>query len=134
MPTSAVLTKISEDGAGVLRGGGGPPEPAGVLIVLLNKVTAPFRAKALPLRTAPVPSEMEESARIFPEKEALVPTVAELPTCQKTLEGWAPLMRDTLLPTAVVRALAIWKMNWAFGLPPASSVTVPVIPKVELEV
>lgn len=101
---------------------------------MLNKVTAPFRAKALPLRTAPVPSEMEESARIFPEKEALVPTVAELPTCQKTLEGWAPLMRDTLLPTAVVRALAIWKMNWAFGLPPASSVTVPVIPKVELEV
>ena len=110
-PSSAVVTKISEDGAGVPGGGGGPPRPAGVLIVLLNNVTAPFRAKALPFRTAPVPSEMDESARIFPEKEALVPTVAELPTCQKTFEGWAPFIKDTTLLVAAVSVLEIWKMN-----------------------
>jgi hypothetical protein len=48
MPSIAVVTKISEDGAGVTSGGGGPLIPAGVLMVLLSKVTAPFRAKALP--------------------------------------------------------------------------------------
>ena len=48
MPSNAVVTRISEDGAGVTSGGGGPPRPAGVLIVLLSNVTAPFRAKALP--------------------------------------------------------------------------------------
>jgi hypothetical protein len=43
-------------------------------------------------------------------------------------------MRLTTLLVAVVSPLAIWKMNWAFELPWASSVTVPVIPSVELEV
>jgi len=134
MPNSAVVTRISDDGAGVASGGGGPPLPAGVLIVLLRRVTAPFRAKALPFNTALVFSEMEENASIFPEKAALVPTVAELPTCQKTLEAWAPLIKDTTLLFAAVSVLAIWKINWAFGLPPALSVTVPVIPSEELEV
>jgi len=78
---------------------------------LLSKVTAPLRAKALPLRTAPVPSEMEERARMSPAKVELVPRVAELPICQKTLAALAPLMSTTLLLVAVVSALAIWKMN-----------------------
>jgi hypothetical protein len=30
------------------------------------------------------------SARMFPSKEVLVPIAAELPTCQKTLQGLAP--------------------------------------------
>jgi hypothetical protein len=54
---------------------------------------------------------MDDKASIFPENEAPDPTVAELPTCQKTLEGRAPLMRFTLLPTFAVSVLAIWKMN-----------------------
>jgi hypothetical protein len=54
---------------------------------------------------------MDEKARIFPENEEVVPSVAELPICQKTLPGWAPLMRFTTLLVAVVSALAIWKMN-----------------------
>jgi hypothetical protein len=134
MPSSAVVTKISEDGAGVIRGGGGPLIPAGVLMVLLSKVTAPFRAKALPWSTAPVPSEIDDNAKIFPANTELVPSVAELPICQNTLEAWAPLVRRTVLLVAVVSALAIWKMNWAFVLPPALSVRVPAIPSVELEV
>jgi hypothetical protein len=54
---------------------------------------------------------MEEKARMFPEKEEPVPRVAELPTCQKTLAGWAPLIRATVLPVAVVSAVPIWKIN-----------------------
>jgi hypothetical protein len=77
---------------------------------------------------------MDEKASIFPENEAPELTVAELPTCQKTLAGRAPLMRFTLLPVAVVSVLPIWKMNWALELPWASSVTVPVNPSEELAV
>jgi hypothetical protein len=77
---------------------------------------------------------MDDRARMFPENVEDVPRVAELPICQKTLAAWAPLMRTTLLLVAVVSALAIWKMNWAFGLPPASSVSVPVIPSVEVDI
>ena len=106
-PASAVVTRIREDGAGVMSGGGGPEIPAGVLIVLLSKVTAPLRAKALPWRIAPVPSEMDDKASMFPTKTEVVPRVAELPICQKTLEALAPLISTTLLLVAVVSALAI---------------------------
>jgi hypothetical protein len=78
---------------------------------LLSNVTAPVLAKALPWRTAPVPSEMDARARMFPENVEEVPRVAELPTCQKTLAALAPLMRTTLLLVAVVSPLAIWKIN-----------------------
>ena len=52
--------------------------------------------------------------------------VAELPTCQKTLQGCAPLTRLTTLDGAVIRVEPIWKMKTAFGSPWASRVTVPV--------
>ena len=49
-------------------------------MVLLSKVTAPFRAKALPQpMVAPVFRVMLVSARIFPWNEVVVPRVAELP-------------------------------------------------------
>jgi len=108
---SAIVTKIIEDGAGVTGPGPGPPGPAGLVTGLLSKVTAPVRARALPWRTAPVPSEIDAKARMFPENVEEVPSVAELPTCQKTLAAWAPLTRTTLLLVAVVSPLAIWKMN-----------------------
>jgi hypothetical protein len=54
---------------------------------------------------------MDAKARMFPENVEEVPRVAELPICQKTLAGWAPLIRTTLLLVAVVSALAIWKIN-----------------------
>lgn len=53
--------------------------------VLESIVTAPFRAKALPDMVALVLSAMLVSAKIFPMNAVLVPIVAELPTCQKTL-------------------------------------------------
>ena len=52
----------------------------------VSVVTAPLRAKALPHSIlAPVFRVMLVSARMFPVNAVVVPRVAELPTCQKTL-------------------------------------------------
>jgi hypothetical protein len=96
---------------------------------LLSKLAAPFRANALPFSTAPVVTVTDAKAMMVPLKIVLVPRVAELPTCQKTLEAWAPPMRFTaLLPAAVVSVVPIWKMKTEFGLPLPLRVTVPVMP------
>jgi len=56
-------------------------------MTLESIVTAPFRARARPETLALVVIVMLVSARIFPMKLVLVPIVAELPTCQKTLQS-----------------------------------------------
>ena len=91
-----------------------PPSPSPAtgaqlleVILLLSRVTAPLRASALPSRLAPVVSAMLVSARMLPTKEVEVPTVAELPTCQNTLQGLAPLTRRTEAPLEVVSLLPI---------------------------
>jgi hypothetical protein len=56
-------------------------------MVLVSKVTAPFRARALPWRVAPVVTVIELRAKMFPANELVVPRVAEVPTCQNTLEA-----------------------------------------------
>src|ERR1035437_3802228 len=66
---------------------------------------------------------MDVSARMFPLKSELVPSVAELPTCQKTLQAVAPLARATWLPLPGGSVDPIWKMNTAPGLPAPSRVT-----------
>lgn len=78
---------------------------------LLSNVTAPVRASALPFRVAPVSSETLASAIMVPAKVVVVPSVAELPTCQNTSSAVAPPLRMTsLLFAAVVRVETIWKM------------------------
>ena len=52
----------------------------------IDEITAPVRAKALPDRLVLVVRVMLASARIFPANEVPVPSVAELPTCQNTLQ------------------------------------------------
>jgi hypothetical protein len=52
----------------------------------VSRVTAPFCASALPNRVAFVVSVTLARARIFPIKVEPVPIVAELPTCQNTLQ------------------------------------------------
>ncbi|MEY9943700.1 hypothetical protein ABH937_000756 [Kitasatospora sp. GAS1066B] len=101
---------------------------AALVMVLVSSVTAPLRARARPSITVPVCAAMEVRARMLPLKKELVPMVAELPTCQNTLQACAPLMRLTLLAEPVIRVEAIWKMKTALGSPWASSVTVPVSP------
>ena len=70
---------------------------------------------------------------MVPLKAVAVPRVAELPTCQNTLQGFAPLTSRTRLPEAVVSVDPAWKMNTAPGSPSASSVTSPVRPIAEAE-
>jgi hypothetical protein len=97
-------------------------------MVLVSNVTEPLRASARPLISAPVSAVIDVRARMLPTNTELVPRVAELPICQKTSHGWAPLTRTTWLAEAVVRVEPIWKMKAASGFPCASSVSVPVRP------
>ena len=60
-------------------------------MLLLSIVTAPFRAKTLPVTLAPVFRVMLVSATIFPANTVAVSSVAELPTCQNTLQLGPPL-------------------------------------------
>jgi len=112
---------------GVVVGGGWMTQ-RGLVIVLVSRVTAPFRARTLPATVLPVSRDADCSAMMVPTKVVLVSRVAELPTCQKTLHGWAPLMSATVLFGAVMSVEPTWKMKTALALPLASSVTVPVIP------
>ncbi len=66
------------------------------------------------------------SARMSPWNDVVVPRVAEVPTCQKTLHADPELIRTTDEPVAVVSVLPILKMKTALGLPKALSVRMPV--------
>ena len=98
---------------------------AGAVIVSSSRVTAPLRASARPAMVSPVFTEIDVRARMLPLKAEFVPRVAELPTCQNTLQAWAPLVRMTLLAESVMSVEAAWKMKTAFGSPPASRVSDP---------
>jgi hypothetical protein len=101
----------------------------GKLMVLSSRVTAPVRASTLPVTVLPVSTVADANARMLPTKVVLVPKVAELPTCQKTLHAWAPPMSFTVLPDAVMRVDPAWKTKTALESPWASRVTVPVNPR-----
>src|ERR1700726_1940166 len=68
---------------------------------------------------------MLADAMTVPTKRVPVPSVAEEPTCQKTLQACGPLLRSPLVFEPVVSVDPIWKINTAFGSPCASSVTLP---------
>jgi hypothetical protein len=107
--------------------GGDKPKPElQTVTLLLSSVTAPFRAKTLPLTLALVFRVMLVSATTLPGSEAPVPRVAELPTCQDTPQLEALLMSMTDEPLAVVSVLPILKMKTAFEWPCASRVSIPV--------
>jgi hypothetical protein len=72
---------------------------------------------------------MDVNARMFPVIAELVASVAELPTCQKTVHCRAPPRRIMLLPDAVTSVDAILKMKTPSGSPVESSVRIPVISK-----
>ena len=101
----------------VVVGGGGLVSHEGVTKVSSSRVTAPLRASARPITWVPVVTVTDVSAMIVPSKVDVVPSVAELPTCQKTLQAKAPFTTLTLLEEAVMSVEAIWKMKTEFGLP-----------------
>src|SRR5580765_5576457 len=89
----------------------------GIVMVLESRVIAAVRANSRPSTDAPVVTVMEAKARMFPANTEVVPRVAELPTCQKTLAALAPPLRITWRPEVVVSVDAIWKMKTAFASP-----------------
>jgi hypothetical protein len=93
-----VLEELTEEGLA---------EHEALVIALVSSVTAPTRASALPFSEAPVVSEMDWSAITVPAKAEFVPKVADVPTCQKTLQACAPPISTTLRPDVVVRVEAI---------------------------
>jgi hypothetical protein len=97
----------------------------GTVMVLSLSVTAPVWARRRPSTLAPVFSVTDVSARMVPTNDVVVPRVAELPTCQKTLHACAPPSRTTELLEAVMRVDPAWKMKTEFGSPPPFNVTVP---------
>ncbi len=98
----------------------------GTVIVSLSRVTAPVWASARPTIVLFVVTVIDARARIVPVKLEPVPSVAELPTCQNTLQAWAPPIRTTWLAEPVVSVEPIWKMKTAAGSPCASRYNVPL--------
>jgi hypothetical protein len=86
-----------------------------VVNVSLMSVTSPFRANARPWTVTPFASVMDVRARIVPTKVEPEPRVAELVTCQKTLQELPPLMKTTRLVDAVMRSDVAWKIQTEFG-------------------
>jgi hypothetical protein len=77
-------------------------EQLGVEMVSVSSVTAPFSARTRPSIVTPVVTVMLWAAKMVPTKLEAVPSVAELPTCQKTLHACAPFVSTTRLADAVV--------------------------------
>jgi hypothetical protein len=92
------------------------PEHPLIMVSLPLIVTAPFLASARPVRVPPL-SVMLANAIIFPAKLLPVCMVAEVPTCQNTLQGNAPPAKATMAPVAVVRVRPIWKIHTSVELP-----------------
>jgi hypothetical protein len=108
---SAVLVRAA--GTAVARPTVHPLEPT----VLVSRVTAPLRAMARPLTVAFVVKVTLVSAMMVPRNVVVVPSVAELPTCQNTLHGEPGLIMRTTELLAVVSVLPILKMKTALLLP-----------------
>lgn len=67
-----------------------------------SMVTAPVRAMALPSSTTPVVRVTDARAMMDPANVDVVPSVADVPTCQKMLHCCVPLTRTMLDPVDVV--------------------------------
>lgn len=106
---------------------GGGTKHVALVMIFASNVTAPLRANTRPSTFVPVVRVADVKARIFPLKVEFVPSVAELPTCQKTLQAWAEFKRATLLVPEVISVELVLKTKTALGSPAASSVRVPVI-------
>lgn len=87
----SVGVSVNVDGVEVYGVGVGVSVGVGVgahtATLFVSNVTAQFSASALPDMLALVFRVMSWSARIFPLKTEFVPSVAEVPTCQYTLQS-----------------------------------------------
>jgi hypothetical protein len=76
-------------------GGGTAAAHVGTATVSSMRVTAALWASRRPSTATLAPAEIEVKARMLPTKCDDAPSVAELPTCQKTLQACALPMRFT---------------------------------------
>ena len=113
------------DGLVVLGDGDGDAPQLGAVMVSSSRVTAAFWASTRPSTVTPVVTVIDVRASTLPRKAELVPSVAELPTCQKTLQAEAPFVRRTELAESVTRVEPTWKTNTASALPCASRMSAP---------
>jgi len=90
-------------------------------------VTVAPSAKTPPFDTAAVFNVTEAPARMFPEKLLPAPNVAEVPTCQNTLQASPPPVIKTLEPADVIKDVPIWKYQASVEDPVPAKVKVPVI-------
>ena len=97
--------------------GGITAHAGGAVMVSALSVTSPLRARTRPSTVAPAPSVSEVSAMIVPTKVLDELRVAELLTCQKTLQARAPLTRSTTLSDAVTRSDDAWKTKTELASP-----------------
>jgi hypothetical protein len=95
-------------------------------IVLSIIVTAPLIARTRPLTTAASSSVIDVRARIVPMKFVEEPSVAELPTSQKTLHACAPFSSTTEADDAVVSVVPACRMKTASAFPSPLRVRAPV--------
>ena len=102
------------------------PDGSALPKVLVSRVTAPLRARTRPSIDAPVVTVIDVSARMLPVNAVPVPSVADEPTCQKTLLAWTPPVRTTEVFEPVMRVLPAWKMNTEPAGPSSVNGTVPV--------
>jgi CBS domain-containing protein len=101
------------------------------VIMSLFKVTSPFRASTRPFTVTPPAIVIDVRAMMVPPNVEPEPRVAELVTCQKTLQGLPPLMKSTRLAEAVMRSDGAWKIQTELESFPPSRVSVPVRLSVE---
>jgi hypothetical protein len=85
--------------------------PVGALIVSSMRLTPPVLASSRPLMVAVESTEIDAEARMLPANSDPVSIVAELPTCQKTSQAVAPLMRlkSVAMTEPAVSAEGTWK-------------------------
>jgi hypothetical protein len=87
----------------------------------------PPRAKSPPSEVTPEFAVMETCAKTVPESRDATPNVAEDPTRQNTLQGFAPPVSMTVEPTEVTKVEPIWKYHASVGEPVPARVNIPVI-------
>jgi hypothetical protein len=74
-------------GLGLGDGDGLGGAHTGTEMMAVSIVTAPPRAKIRPSMMTPAPTVIDTAARMLPRNAESAPSVAELPSCQKTLQA-----------------------------------------------
>ena len=110
----AVVAVVAAAVVAVVAGGAAHVE---LVIVLLLSDTRPVWASTRPWTVAAEFTVMLVSAMIVPTNDELLPSVAELPTCQNTLQACAPPESVIVFDVAVTRSEVAWKTHTELASP-----------------